>query len=237
MFELDDYRIWDKKEERWCTDEYIVYFAYDCDCPFGLYSIVSEDKDGNRHRFGDEEEKDRFVFELCSSLKDINGERIHEGDIVEGVHPFPQNWSVVCNNRAAKKHMCHADLMMYPAKFWHEGSVGSVPILSYMFVDEERVKVKIIGNIHDNPEKICENPAIVRMSKMILEQPDTTEWENPVMAEMSKEDDIRLWDKVLEAVSKLPEKEGAIDITNYEELIPALIRQAINDKKQEMKNE
>lgn len=47
---------------------------------------------------------------------------------------------------------------------------------------------------------------------------------------MNKEDDVRLWDKAIEGASELPENEGVIDITNYEELIPALIREAINEE-------
>lgn len=45
--------------------------------------------------------------------------------------------------------------------------------------------------------------------------------------EKNKENDIRLWDKLAEASSKLDDSNGVIDITNYEKVIPALAKQAI----------
>lgn len=150
----DEFRIWDKKEKRWCTDEYDVAFPCDAVSQYGYY-IVKTNEDGSWHIFSDEEEKDRFDLETYIGLKDYFGNKIYEGDIVDGYGPFPKSPMIVCNNRYAKKHMLISSPAMRFWKFWNEDRLGNIPFSNYQTQDDfenKIVHVERIGTIHNNPE-------------------------------------------------------------------------------------
>lgn len=158
MFNINDYRIWDKKEKRWCTKEYDVAVAYDCVSPYAYY-IVENHEDGSMHIFSDEEEKARFDLELYIGFTDYDGNKIYEGDIVKGVPPSTEILMVICNNRYAKKHALLALPIMVNVDNWHEGLDKGANVDAYRISQDSKdktVNVRIKGNIHENEELLHE---------------------------------------------------------------------------------
>lgn len=120
MRELKMFRAWDTYNEAW-ADEYLA-IAEDG-------HVIEIKNDGTTEYW-----KDRFIIEFDTGLKDKNGKKICEGDIIR----------------------CHGDDRFIAPVIRHDNSGGFCWVSCYKeecFIPESD-EVEVIGNIHENPELI-----------------------------------------------------------------------------------
>lgn len=118
------FRVWDKQTENYDWDREFVLNSS------GELMELRSNHDGTwEYRFVD---TDRFIIEFNTGLKDKNGKKIHEGDIVE------YDWYIIGSKPAyrVKEQVMFNDM---------GARVGN---------DRIRLcsNVEVIGNIHENPE-------------------------------------------------------------------------------------
>lgn len=108
------YRVWDEKERRYVELAFFVSSEGTLYIHFPLYMIAYS----NPH-----------IIEQCTGVRDINGELIYEGDIVQG-------FVGLCNER------------FFGAICWSEEKVSWM--ISKDFCITAFDGIEIIGNIHQN---------------------------------------------------------------------------------------
>lgn len=123
--ELKMFRAWDTYNEAW-ADEYLA-IAEDG-------HVVEIKNDGTTEYW-----KDRFIIEFDTGLKDKNGKKICEGDIVEYTTHY-------CGNE--KRHR-----KVVEWEEWDSDDFGEPHNLGYFNLSEY---MTVIGNIHENPELLEE---------------------------------------------------------------------------------
>ena len=120
------FRAWDKVHECYLYD---IQGAYDT-----LSGCVKYENGENA--VYDEEcfagflDNDRYVVEQYTGLKDANGKKIYEGDIVKVTSQF---WGMLGD--------------IYEVKF-NQGTF----CVKYVLLLEISPSISVIGNVHDNPE-------------------------------------------------------------------------------------
>lgn len=115
------FRVWDNVEKKYldCDDDYVDY-AITRD---GILILIANDNSDCHHVYLD---KNRYIIEQCTGVKDKKGNLIYEGDIVSKAGLIRE---VIRNNEY----------------FTFKDKNGEICIF------EEYVS-EVIGNIHENPE-------------------------------------------------------------------------------------
>lgn len=127
------FRVWDKLEKRYLKIT-----------PFSKHHYVL-DLDGKFHNLQNGSGGDEYVVEQFTGLKDVNGQEIYEGDIVE-----------YCDGQ--KLPVCMGQYFTgFERRDSHYGwYVSSNEAISDLALDEryavDEYGVEIIGNINENPE-------------------------------------------------------------------------------------
>ena len=121
------FRVWSEDRERYLDD---CEIDYEHAILLACYSGKTEVEDGD----------DRYIIEQDTGLKDKNGEKIHEGDIIK-----------VDNDKLAipYEHKTEASEVFYSnskTAFVYRTWYGEIP------VGRHDTSVEVIGNIHENPE-------------------------------------------------------------------------------------
>ena len=127
-----EFRAWDKKYE--CMDDYGFYIRSDGRV-FEPASTIY-----NTPNTQIEEVKDRYILMQYTGLKDKNGNKIFEGDILKGV-----NGSI--NGEPWK-------FGPYIIEYEHEKSGFNVPFWGTEEDYDGTHWFEVVGNIHDNPEMV-----------------------------------------------------------------------------------
>lgn len=126
------FRVWDTEKKELIYD---AENAYDYMRPCSDGKIIEADC------FGDVLESKRYIVEQCTGLKDKNGELIYEGDIIAVANGSINGnvciskWEVVWKEKEGR----------YSVPLW----VADKPDFSHY--------VKVLGNIHENPELLEEH--------------------------------------------------------------------------------
>lgn len=126
------FRVWDNVEKKYldCGDDYVNY-AITRD---GILILIANDNSDCRHIYLD---KNRYIIEQCTDVKDKNGKLIYEGDIV---HYVKHTNFGLGGERYAKV-------------FWWENVQGFAIETNYGdYYGLKEFELEIIGNIHENPE-------------------------------------------------------------------------------------
>lgn len=110
---IPEFRAWDKCKKIMITDYHIPYYD-------DVYGVLLNDV------FYD----DHVVFEQYTGLKDVNGNKIFEGDIVEVIFQY---WGKLGNR--------------YEVNF----KKGAFTV-KHSLLSEIQPCISVIGNIHENPE-------------------------------------------------------------------------------------
>lgn len=94
------------------------------------------------------DDEERYIVEQCTGLKDENGTLIYEGDIVECFYDhFDGNFTEIKVIGVVKWGVGEWSVQNEKKEDWY--------FLSYANYDEKHLQsdsVKVIGNIHENPE-------------------------------------------------------------------------------------
>lgn len=143
MQDISSFRIWDKVEKKYliCNDPDYVDYAI---TPNGTIILIAEDYSYCRHIYLD---KNWYIIEKCTGLKDKNGKLIFEGDIVE-VTNLTKTYSL------KTPVIWEANIGAFMVWGNKEKTYGNY-IGALMEKDEDGIvpyTVEVIGNIHENPE-------------------------------------------------------------------------------------
>lgn len=140
------FRVWDNVEKKYldCDDDYIDY-AITRD---GILILIANDNSDCRHIYLD---KDRYIIEQCTGLKDKNGKLIFEGDVVI-YEVFVSDWS-------DEKRKGYG--IVYYDDDQHAFGVKTIrqTVTSSFGLNKLISEIEVISNIHENPEFLNANNA------------------------------------------------------------------------------
>ena len=127
-----NFRIWDKQKKKWLRDVLIDEHGR-------LYRVYSQGLDS----FNLELVEDDYILIQSTGLTDCTGKEIFEGDVVEAVIP---------GNNRLERYI--AEIIFRNSAFrlslLHNRTINLV--FGEKLISEE--KLKIIGNIYENPELV-----------------------------------------------------------------------------------
>jgi len=131
------YRAWDKVEKK---------MLFDAD-PFAIYVSGS-----NEPLLAETHRNEDCIFEQYTCLKDKNGKKIYEGDIVEAfIDGVWDAGNAVCfGKKKWKLEVIYNDIRFMDV-FRVIGSKNCPDRIYYLF-DKELSELEVIGNVHENPE-------------------------------------------------------------------------------------
>lgn len=136
------YRAWIKKEKRMVECSGIKLG----NCPQGFYGVYYRDvpKEENVESKGDIYlYRDDIILMQYTGLKDVNGKKIYEGDVMKPQYTFDRNFVVVYD-----ENLCSFELRNSPDESYitseHLYDTTGQNDLGYNFWE-------VLGNIHENP--------------------------------------------------------------------------------------
>jgi len=132
-------RTTDEKDGEWVFGYYAYILAEDCGCHSQIYVDSYEDngiqfEDGRSHTVYPE------TVGQYTGMKDDNGVKIFEGDIIE------------FNNHGQGYKKSVVDFSVAIGAWWLYDKLLSEKLLEQERSENYKGVVKVIGNIHDNPE-------------------------------------------------------------------------------------
>jgi len=133
------FRIWDKSEKEW------TMFA----------PILGRDYNNNIYEFvGSKQQRDNYIIQQYTGLKDVNGKEIYEGDIVKTVYEGDKSKEVGVV-------VFDIDTCSYRIRVLH----FSFPIITYRIPENSpatllQVAKEVIGNILEHPDLISVDDVI-----------------------------------------------------------------------------
>jgi uncharacterized phage protein (TIGR01671 family) len=130
------YRIWDKKNQKYTESSADV-------SGLGYVAVVISHY-GGQYEYADVVQSD-YTIERCSGLKDINGNWIYAGDIVQ------YNITTHCSETETEQYIevvIFKDGQFYPRPVTFD--------CEDKYYSYELDNIKVIGNIHETPELIKE---------------------------------------------------------------------------------
>ena len=133
------FRAWDSREKKMDYDPFCWPTSIDLKDSYNNLNTLIAGQFGKVHHggpVGEDNTHMRYLMQY-TGLKDKNGEEIYEGDILKGYVKEIKRYVVSFNNGSYELH--------------HEFARWG--LLSRMFeINMKDMPVKIIGNIHENPE-------------------------------------------------------------------------------------
>lgn len=137
MQDISSFRIWDKVEKKYliCNDPDYVDYAI---TPNGTIILIAEDYSYCRHIYLD---KNWYIIEKCTGLKDKNGKLIFEGDIVRARNPSKTVYDKLT-----------VTYEIFSSAFMMSNGDKLKNYLGAFFAKDWCWDIEVIGNIHENPE-------------------------------------------------------------------------------------
>ena len=129
------FRVWDKQEKKYINDSFFLL-----DSNGDLYIFIA----GTLHLLN-ESEKERYVIEFCTGLRDKKGKLIFEGDI--------------CILYGIKQEIRWKDggfgYRDYPLCADTDGFIFSetLPFTNRKYLRQILKEIEVVGTIHDNPKE------------------------------------------------------------------------------------
>lgn len=129
------FRAWDKQEKRM-----LVVYRISFDGPIeGAQVHCYLDDRGSEGSTEYSYDGDGLILEQFTSLKDVNGKDIYEGDIIHGYDQEPDRYDGYIGSSVIDV-VNFKNGVFWIGDSWHRVMVMTPPI------------VEVIGNVHENPE-------------------------------------------------------------------------------------
>lgn len=150
-----EFRAWDKKNEIYL---YNVQYAYDTLSGFVKYDD-GKNATYDESCFGDFLDNKRYDTEQFTGLKDVNGNKIFEGDILKLSYDDPKTYLYTDEYDYNPKIIPPKTVTRTVKVINEKGAFRVIALHIKLYgtrllcdVDQGRENIEIIGNVHENPE-------------------------------------------------------------------------------------